>query len=113
MARKEVIQFVDDLDCSPLTEDEVRTVKFSYQGKDYKVDLSETHSQELQEKLRPWLEVATKVKKHRRGAGRPRWDLKDVRRWAESNGYYVPARGRVPNTILDAYDAAHSVSFPA
>lgn len=41
MARREVTQFFDDLDNTPLTADEVNVVEFSYKGSTYVLDLSE------------------------------------------------------------------------
>ena len=34
-------------------------------------------------------------------------DPKTVRAWAESNGFGVPARGRIPRKVYDAFNAAH------
>ncbi|MFP3786671.1 histone-like nucleoid-structuring protein Lsr2, partial [Burkholderia sp. SIMBA_024] len=35
----------------------------------------------------------------------PRADLDDIRKWARENGHTVSDRGRVAQTIIDAYDA--------
>ncbi|MGB4778813.1 Lsr2 family DNA-binding protein, partial [Microbacterium sp.] len=34
-------------------------------------------------------------------------DYGPVREWALQNGYTVSERGRVPASVLEAYDAAH------
>ena len=36
MARREITQFFDDIDNSPLNEDEVIVIRFSVDGKDYR-----------------------------------------------------------------------------
>jgi hypothetical protein len=106
MARKEVIQYVDDLTGEPLPSDEVRTVNFSYSGKDYTVDLSQENADRLREVLSPWLKVATRVSGRRASSKVPaRTDLDEVRVWARENGFTVSERGRVAQKILDAYDA--------
>ena len=34
-------------------------------------------------------------------------DYTPVREWAAQNGYTLSDRGRIPATVLEAYDAAH------
>lgn len=41
------------------------------------------------------------------GAGFPGPATREIRRWATDAGYEVPARGKLPQSILDAYTAAH------
>jgi hypothetical protein len=36
-----------------------------------------------------------------------RTDLGTVRQWARRNGHGIADRGRIPTSILEAYDAAH------
>ena len=106
MARKAVVQYVDDLTGETLAEGEVRTVNFSYSGRDYTLDLSQENADKLYESLSPWLKVATKVTGRRASSKVPaRTDLDDVRVWARENGFTVSERGRVAQKILDAYDA--------
>lgn len=106
MARKEVIQYVDDLTGEALPSDEVRTVNFSYSGKDYTLDLSQENADRLREVMSPWLKVATRVSVRRASSKVPaRTDLDEVRAWARENGFTVSDRGRVAQKILDAYDA--------
>ncbi|WFF07233.1 Lsr2 family protein [Micromonospora sp. WMMD1076] len=38
---------------------------------------------------------------------------KTVREWARKNGVEVPALGRIPRTVMDAYLAAHPTTEPA
>ncbi|MGP5390323.1 Lsr2 family DNA-binding protein [Glutamicibacter arilaitensis] len=35
------------------------------------------------------------------------YKLSEIRQWAQENGHDVPTRGRVPNAVIDAYNAAH------
>lgn len=106
MARKEVVQYVDDLTGEVLPADEVRTVNFSYSGRDYTLDLSQENADQLYESLSPWLKVATKVSGRRASSKVPaRTDLDEVRVWARENGFTVSERGRVAQKVLDAYDA--------
>jgi hypothetical protein len=39
--------------------------------------------------------------------GRSREALKAIRNWAKGEGWAVSDRGRLPNNVVEAYDAAH------
>lgn len=116
------VYLVDDLDGS---EDDVSTVQFNVDGKDLEIDLSAANADRLREMLAKYLDAATPVKPPRgrkastaakagvKPAAKAPRGLADreqtqaVREWARSNGFEVSARGRIPKTVLDAFDAAH------
>jgi len=114
MARKIVHQLVDDLDGTVLEPGEGESVLFSLDGKTYEIDLTEANAAKLRDALAPYISagrrggatpaVAKAARRRATGSGR---DLGAVRSWAKENGYTVSERGRVPLTILEAYDAAH------
>lgn len=107
MAHKVITTLEDDLDGS--TEG-VKTVKFGLWGREYEIDLSEHHQGELAEALAPFTDVARPVggrsSKPVAAKSAKRTDLAEVRAWAVEHGYSVAERGRVAQSILDAYDAA-------
>ncbi|GAA3767506.1 Lsr2 family protein [Microbacterium kribbense] len=114
MARKIVHQLVDDIDGTTLDPGSGQTVLFSLDGVSYEIDLTDQNAARLREALAPFVAAARAVGGSRRrgtgsrtagGAGRR--DYAPIRAWAAANGYTVSDRGRVPATILDAYDAAH------
>lgn len=114
MARRIVHQLVDDLDGSLLEVGEGETVLFSLDGIAYEIDLTEENARALREVLSPYVAAARSVSTPRGGSSRkssraasPQRDLAAVRAWARSNGHQVSERGRVPASILEAYDAAH------
>lgn len=41
------------------------------------------------------------------GSTRPDRDLAAIREWAPQNGYKVSSRGRIPNDVMAAYEAAN------
>ncbi|HJE52372.1 MAG TPA: Lsr2 family protein [Tessaracoccus flavescens] len=107
MARKIKVFLVDDLDGS----DNAETVEFSLDGTDYTIDLSATNKAKLFDALEPFVSSATKVGRKAKGragksAAKSSTDLAAVREWARANGYKVSDRGRIPATVLDAYNAA-------
>lgn len=60
MARREVIQFFDDLDNTPLTQEEVTIIKFAVNGTNYIIDLSEKNADKFHEALAPFIKAARK-----------------------------------------------------
>ncbi len=57
MAQKTIVHFTDDLDGSEATQ----SVEFGYQGKAYKLDLSDQNASELEEALAPYIAAAQKA----------------------------------------------------
>lgn len=114
MTRKTIELLVDDFDGTVLEPGEGTTVTFGLDKRIYEIDLSSSHAQELHDALAPYLRVARSVKgqassRARSADTRQRsgYKLSEIRRWARENGHDVPARGRVPNAAIDAYNAAH------
>ena len=111
MARQEIVLFKDDLDGS---EKDVRTVKFEFEGSSYEIDLGPKNQTKLRKVLTPFIEAGSKVSTRAGGRGRPvaagrssaaaqkEFNTR-VREWAAANGHDVKPRGRVPQTVIDAY----------
>lgn len=111
MAQKVIVSLVDDLTGGEAAE----TVTFGLDGNTYEVDLSTENASKLRESLAQFVGVARKAS---RGAGRgtrgsnsgqPGESAK-ARAWAVENGHDVPARGRVPQAVVEAYRAAQSAT---
>lgn len=116
MARREITQYIDDLDGTELGSDEINVVEFSYAGSDYVLDLSEDNALKFAADLEPYLNAATKVAKARTsrtrstGAGASKADPgrnRRIRAWARDNGHSVSARGQISHEIISAYEAAN------
>ena len=107
------VVMTDDLDGSASAE----TVEFSFGGTDYTIDLSKKNRTAFEKVLKPYIAAAQKTSRSGRrsgpggrGRGRSRSgssrDLSAVREWAGQNGYTVSSRGRIPQAVTDAYNAA-------
>ena len=116
MARRIVHQLVDDLDGTVLEVGEGETVLFSLDGTAYEIDLTDDNAAALRAALATYTAAARSISSSRSssssGAGARRrrtgqQDYSAVRAWAKSNGYQVSERGRVPASVLEAYEAAH------
>lgn len=107
MAQKTLVQLIDDIDSTAAAE----TVAFGLDGIVYEIDLNDANTIRLRAALAPYVEAGRRV-----GGASPRanavprsfsgYDPKAVRAWAASNGIEVPARGRIPNSILEQFRAA-------
>ncbi|AUZ42528.1 Hypothetical protein CpOVI03_00608 [Corynebacterium pseudotuberculosis] len=104
MARREITQFFDDIDNTPLDESEVRVISFSFDGEDFTIDLSEENAEKFREAIRPYTEKASRTMSQRTPVGH---DPKDVRQWAKSKKIDIAARGKIPQEVIDAYIQAH------
>jgi hypothetical protein len=115
MARRIVHQLVDDLDGSVLDVGEGETVRFSLDGTAYEIDLTERNAAALRDAFAPYVAAARSISSSRgasseasRKRRRPgQQDYSAIRAWAKDNGYQVSERGRVPASVVDAYEAAH------
>jgi hypothetical protein len=111
MAQKTLIQLVDDLDGTALSDGAGRTVTFALEGLTYEIDLSDAHVDELTEALAPYVAAGRKVggRKSAARASAAKSDpaeLQKIRDWAGKNGHTVSSRGRISAAVRDAYDAA-------
>ncbi|GAA4975315.1 Lsr2 family protein [Kineococcus glutinatus] len=116
MAQKTTVQLIDDLDGSEATA----TVRFSLDGVEYEIDLSDEHIDQLHEVLAPYVEAGRQTNGRSSGAGRQRRgkatstksitavDLNAVRTWAREHGHKVSDRGRISNELLAKYQEAHA-----
>jgi hypothetical protein len=122
MAKKTLVQLVDDLDGSEAEE----TISFGLDGTSYEIDLNGEHAAALRDALAPYVGAARRTSggasgSGRRGGGRrasagsgsgststtDRERTAQIRVWAREQGLEVNDRGRIPSKVLQAYEAAH------
>jgi hypothetical protein len=108
MATKITTSYVDDIDGT----DASGTVSFTYDSKSYEIDLSDKNKKSLEDALAPYIKAARSTGgRGRSTSGSPRGggrtDLAAIRAWAKDNGHEVSDRGRIPATVIEAYDEAH------
>lgn len=116
MARKTVVQFVDDTDGAELGTEGL-TLVFGIDGKDYEIDLSPVNADALRQALAPYLAVArvtssngsVKPVGRRRNPSDPaaKEETQAIRAWAREQGIEVSDRGRISAEIKAAYAAGH------
>lgn len=109
MAKRVHVVLEDDLTGG--TADE--TVSFALDGAAYEIDLTSDNAGALRDALATYVAHGRKAGggvrgRARGGAARPdREQLQAVREWARRNGHQVSDRGRISQTVQDAFNAAH------
>ncbi|MCX6406009.1 MAG: Lsr2 family protein [Propionibacteriales bacterium] len=114
MAKKTVEKFYSDLSGDEI-DTPSPTVAFTFDGVGYEVDLTEAERQAFADAVAPYVAVGRRAG---RASGRSSSrrsssssassvDAKAVREWAQEQGLDVPARGRVPSSLIEAYQSAH------
>ncbi|MCX4827716.1 MULTISPECIES: Lsr2 family protein [Streptomyces] len=110
MAQKVQVLLVDDLDGGEADE----TVTFALDGKSYEIDLTTANADKLRGLLEPYLKGGRRTGGRSSGRGKARatsgggnQDTAQIRAWAKENGYEVNDRGRVPQSIREAYEKAN------
>ncbi len=115
-------QRVQTILISDLSGDEVETglesVPFGYKGVDYIIDLTAKEAAGFDKAIAMYVEHARKSPRtpRRSGSGSSGSSgsahshtelIGNMKRWAADQGMDYPKRGRLPKSLVDAYDAAH------
>ena len=111
--RKTVVSMVDDLDGTNAAD----TLTFGIDGNVFEIDLSEANADAFRSAFGMWVAKARRagsdpltlpshVTTRLPAVGESRNAL--IRAWAAETGRHAPARGRIPQAVVAAYDAANS-----
>lgn len=107
MAQRVSVALEDDIDGGPADE----TLRFSFEGSAYEIDLSTKNAKSFRSTLAPFIDHARKAGKSQpRRASRSsstRERSGDIRAWAKAQGIAVSERGRIPASVVEQYEAAH------
>jgi hypothetical protein len=106
MAR--TVMIASDLTGAP----DAKPVEFAVNGKAYEIDLTDKEKADLEKALTKYIEKARTGSRRAGKAPRPQRTSvgaapATVRKWAQSNGMDVPARGRIPESVLEQFRAAN------
>ena len=111
--KKQITQLVDDLDGSVLEDGAGSTVRFSLEGRQYEIDLSDANAQKLRSALAPFISAgrsasaAARSTVSRRSSRSNSGELAAIRSWAQGHGYTVGDRGRISAEVREAYERAN------
>ena len=113
MARREIVVLEDDLDGGKADE----TVKYALDGVQYEIDLSEKNATKLRNAFADYIAHSRRVgrggvvvggraaARARGTAAADREQNKAIRAWAKRKGKAISDRGRIPQEIVDEYNA--------
>jgi hypothetical protein len=110
VAQRVVVTLSDDIDGGEAAE----TVAFGVDGKSYEIDLNPANAKKLRKALAPYLAAGRRqTNAARNGKTRVTYrhtalapDPAAVRAWALSHKMAVPARGRIPKRVYEAFREA-------
>ena len=112
VAQKVSVTYACDYDQKEIPQGQHRVRRFSFDGRDYEIDLCVRHSDSFDETISRYAEHA------RKSAARPpnpkrrtaahRQHSASVRAWAKTMGIAVGDRGRIPADVVARYEATHS-----
>lgn len=114
MAQRAEISYVDDTDPTQVAVH--MGVPFSWEGVDYRIDVSDPNYQKMKDAFEFWVKHATRTggrKIKGSGNGLAVVDRSDMRDWLRQNGYPdLSDRGRIPIDAMEKYDAHHAAPQP-
>lgn len=95
------VLMLDDITEQPATE----TVRFSLDGTDYEIDLSEENAEALRKALTVYTEHGRKMARRSSPSRTAAKGGKtaEVREWAKRHGHHVNDRGRIPEEVMKEY----------
>ncbi|MEV7090628.1 Lsr2 family protein [Streptomyces sp. NPDC093085] len=110
MAQRVVVTLSDDIDGGEAAE----TVAFGLDGKSYEIDLNPANAKKLRKALAPFMAAGRKqTNASKNGKSRSTYrhtalapDPAAVRAWAQAHKIEVPARGRIPKRVYEAFHEA-------
>lgn len=112
MAREVIENLIDDLDGGAAVE----TLTFGLDGATYEIDLNKRNAAALRKALGRYIKAARNSSPprgtNRRTApakstkAKRSYDIAQLREWAGANEVAIPARGRIPQAVVDQYLAA-------
>jgi hypothetical protein len=125
MAQRTVVQLVDDIDGTEIPDNQGETVTFALDGATYEIDLTDQNARQLRDAVQVYIANGRRigggrarsagtagVPTQRRSGGtssvkRDPEQTKAIKEWARANGHKVAERGRISQSVLEAYEAAH------
>jgi hypothetical protein len=110
MATETMTRLVDDLDGGVAD----RTVRFTWSGASYELDLSKKNAAAFEKTMAPYIAAGRKVSARsakparagRKTTGSGAVQRAEIRAWAQQSGYKIGDRGRIPADIIAAYEGA-------
>lgn len=102
MARKVEVLLVDDSDGSKAEE----AITFGVDGRLYEIDVSKRNAGALRKAFADYVAHGRQTRRTSAATGAGREQAALIRAWAQQNGHEISDRGRIPETVVEAYNTA-------
>jgi hypothetical protein len=131
MAQKTIVTKIDDLDEAVTDEDGtvIETIPFALDGVVHEIDLGPANAARLRETFEPYRQSGRKLSGiGARAVGRPHGasstnghgpgseysaaQRKEIRQWAITHGARIGERGRLPESVYDAWRTQDATKLP-
>lgn len=110
MAQRTRVVMTNDITGEPIEEGRGETVVFGLDGVTYQIDLDQQAANKMRDEIGYYVSHARRTGGQRTTPTRltitREVDTKTVRRWAQARGIDVPVRGRIPQSVIDQFEAA-------
>lgn len=83
-------------------------VRFSLNGAQYEIDLNKRNAATMERHLGRYVQAARPIGSAQSGSGRAHSTV--IREWAAGQGIQVNSRGRIPMSVVEAYNKAQEPS---
>lgn len=104
MAKQTTTVLIDDI----TGEEASTTIRFALDGVNYEIDLTDENAAQLRADFRKWADAGQRIGGRRvQGTPRGKTESAKIREWAHEQNIEVPARGRIPSKVREAYYAVH------
>lgn len=106
MAKKTevTVTLVDDLTGEEFAEGKGETFQYTFDGVRYELDLSDKNAKAFRTAVQKYVN-ASRVSTRKTGSTS---NAAEVRAWAKDAGVEVSAKGRIPESVLEQYNASKS-----
>ena len=111
VAQKVSVTYACDYDQKEIPPGQHRVRRFSFDGRNYEMDLCSWHSDSFDETISRFAQYARKpavrAPAFKRRTAAHRQHSASVRAWAKKTGIEVSDRGRIPSAVVARYEASH------
>ena len=96
----------------PNSREDGQTVKFAFLGAEYEIDLSQKEADDFADTIQKYVNAGRRVGGRRQSgasssARRDPSQTKAIKSWLDEQGIDHPKRGRLPQDLIDQWEAAH------
>jgi hypothetical protein len=112
VAQRVSVTYACDYDDKEIPEGQQRSLAFGIDGRDYEIDLCKKHSDRFGGLISKFTQHARRpaqkgAPKRKRRTAANRQHSAEIRAWAKDQGMEVNDRGRIPGSVLTAFESTH------